>query len=80
MEPRRGSQEASPGGRGPASGDAAAGGSAGEPPLASLAAEQPWESGRYPEEQEDGLQPSCLEFTTLEQGLRWASALLQGGA
>ncbi len=39
-------------------------------PLESLAAEQPWESGSYPQESEEGLQATCLEFTTLEEGLR----------
>ena len=40
----------------------------------SLAAEQPWESGQYPDEvfsEEGGQLPSCLEFRTLEEGLRW---------
>ncbi|KAL4426414.1 hypothetical protein ABPG77_004708 [Micractinium sp. CCAP 211/92] len=70
VSPRaRGSQGASPRSRPPSGGGMLTG--ADGSPLESLAAEQPWESGSYPQESEEGLQATCLEFTTLEEGLRY---------
>lgn len=54
-------------------------GSTGTPSVArsggSLAAEQPWEDGAWvaPSEADSEEPPTCLEFATLEQGLRCAA-------
>lgn len=79
----RGSLCGSPRGRNP--GRSAVGGEppsplgAGAASTGSLAAEQPWEERHWPGAADDSLaQPSCLEFATLEQGLRWV--LGAGGA
>lgn len=60
-----------PGGRSTASGEPPSPLGAGAASTGSLAAEQPWEERHWPGAADDGLvQPSCLEFATLEQGLR----------